>query len=47
VSCAWLGSRVAVRATSKVRVKKLARLLKRLSGAFRMQPQTEASNLMA
>jgi hypothetical protein len=47
VSCAWLGSRVAVRATTKMRVKKLARILKRLSGAFRMQLRNQASNLMA
>jgi hypothetical protein len=38
---------VAVRATRKVRVKKLARILKRFSGAFRMQPLNRPSNLMA
>jgi hypothetical protein len=38
---------VAVRATKKVRVKRLARILKRLSGAFRMQSWNEPSNLMA
>jgi hypothetical protein len=47
VSCAWLGERVAVSATRKVRVKKLARILKRLSGAFRMQSRNQPSKLMA
>jgi hypothetical protein len=36
-----------VRATRKVRVKRLARILKRLSGAFRMQLRNQASNLIA
>jgi len=38
---------VAVRATKKARVKKLTRILKRLSGAFRMQSAEQLSNLMA
>jgi hypothetical protein len=37
---------VAVRTTKKVRAKKLARILKRLSGALRMQLQNGPSNLM-
>jgi hypothetical protein len=38
---------VAERATRKVRVNRLARILKRLSGAFRMQSRNEPANLMA
>jgi hypothetical protein len=47
VSCAWLGCRAAVRAMKTARVKKLARILKRFSGAFRMQLLNRPSNLMA
>jgi hypothetical protein len=47
VSCAWLGPRVAVKTARKARVKKLATILKRLSGAFRMPSQSEPSNLTA
>jgi hypothetical protein len=35
-----------MRTTKTARVKKLARILKRLSGAFRMPPLNEPSNLM-
>jgi hypothetical protein len=47
VSCAWLGWSAAVRVTKKARVKKLARILKRLSEAIRMQLERDASNLTA
>jgi hypothetical protein len=38
---------VARRVAKKARVNKLARILKRLSGAFRMPSLKEPSNLMA
>jgi hypothetical protein len=44
VSWAWLGPRVVAKTA---RVKKLARILKRLSGAFRMQFLNEPANLTA